>query len=73
MQICISCRLCAKKCYSNTQMSLHLKVIHRDQKTDWFEPTPPLEGDIQEVTANVQPSANLQEIEAVKDEPKENE
>ena len=72
IKICIKCRLCAKKCYSSTQMSLHLKMIHRDQKADWFKPIPPLEGDIQEVSAEVL-VANLQEIEAIKDEPEEDE
>ena len=68
MKISIKCRLCAKKCYSSTQMSLHLKMIHRDQKNEWFEPTPLLEVDIEEVTAEVL-AENLQEIEAVKDKP----
>ena len=53
-------------------MSLHLKTIHRGQKNEWFVPTPLLEGDVQEVTAEVL-AENLQEIEAVKDEPEEDE
>ena len=47
-------------------------MIDRDQTNDWFEPTPSLEGDVQEITAEVL-VANLQEIEAVKDEPGEDE
>ena len=45
-------------------------MIHWDQKADWFEPSPLLEGDMKEVTTEVL-AANLQEIEAIKDEPEE--
>ena len=72
MQICIKCRLCAKKCYSSTQMSLHLKMIHRVQKAEWFKLTPLLEGDVKKVTVEVL-AANLQEMETIKDEPEEDE
>ena len=42
-------------------MSLHLKTIHRDQEGEWFEPTPPLEGDLEEVKTEVL-AANLQDV-----------
>ena len=53
-------------------MSLHLKTIHHNQSNDWFEPMPPPEGDVQEITDAVL-VANLQEIEMVKAEPEEDE
>ena len=42
-------------------MSLHLKTIHHDQEDEWFEPTPPFEGDLEEVKTEVL-AANLQEV-----------
>ena len=53
-------------------MSLHLKMIHREQKTEWFEHTPTLEGDVKEILVEVL-AANLWEIDAVKDKPEEDE
>ena len=66
VKVCIQCCLCMKKSYSSSTISLHLKTIHYDQTNDWFEPTPALEGDVQEVTNEIL-AANLQEIEAVKE------
>ena len=62
LKLCIKCRLCPKKSYNSTQMSLHLKTIHHDQKDEWFEPTSPLEGNLEEVKTEVL-AANLQEVE----------
>ena len=53
-------------------MSLHLKTIHRDQEGEWFEPTPPLEGDLVEVKTKVL-AANLQEVEDATAEPDDDE
>ena len=47
-------------------------MIHRDQTNDWFEPKPPLEGDMKEIMDEML-AANLQEIKAMKDEPEEDE
>ena len=62
LKLCIKCRLCPKKSYSIIQMSLHLKTIHCNQEDECFEPTPPLEGDLEEVKTEVL-AANLQEVE----------
>ena len=61
LKLCIKCRLCSKKSCSSTQMSLHLKTIHHDQEGEWLKPTPPLEGNLEEVKAKVL-AANLQEV-----------
>ena len=61
LKLCIKCRLCPKKSYSSAQMSLHLKTIHCDQEGEWFKPTLPLEGDLEEVKTEVL-AANLQEV-----------
>ena len=68
LKLCIKCRLCPKKSYSSTQMSLHLKTIHRDQEGEWFEPASPLEGDLEEVKTKVL-AANLQEVKDATTEP----
>ena len=68
LKICIQCRLCNKKSYSANTMSVHLKTAHKDQSADWFEPTPPLEGDTVEVTDQIL-ADNLQEIERVTSDP----
>ena len=51
-------------------MSLHLKTAHKDQSADWFEPTPPLEGNTVEITDHIL-AENLQDIEGVTSEPTE--
>ena len=48
-------------------MSVHLKTVHHTSANEWFEPTPTLKGDITEVTSEIL-TANLQEIEEVKEE-----
>ena len=65
MKICMKCRLCSKRAFSTTTIAKHLKLIHRDQETDWFKPTPLLEGDKTKITDAVL-TANFQEIEEVK-------
>ena len=70
LKLCLKCRLCDKKSYSANTMSLHLKTAHKDQSADWFEPTPPLEGDTVEITDQIL-AKNLQEIEGVTSEPTE--
>ena len=67
LKICIKCHLCQKRSYSATTISLHLKTIHRDESAEWFEPTPPLEGDTVEVTDEIL-AENLQEVGNVKEE-----
>ena len=66
MKVCIKCRLCNKWAFSTT-ISLHLKTVHHDTKAEWFEPTPLLEGDTEEVTEQIL-IPNLQEVESVKTE-----
>ena len=51
-------------------MSIHSKTIHHDSTNEWFEPTPALKGDITEVTDEIL-TANLQEIDEVKEEQEE--
>ena len=68
--LCLKCRLCDKKSYSANTISLHLKTAHKDQSANWFEPTPPLEGDTVEITDQIL-AENLQEIEGVTSEPTE--
>ena len=63
MKVCIKCR-CNKRAFSTTTISLHLKTVHCDAKAEWFEPTPLLEGDTEEVTEEIL-TANLQEVESV--------
>ena len=70
LKLCIQCRLCEKKSYSATTMSLHLKTAHKDQSAEWFKPTPLLKGDTIEVTDQIL-AENLQEIENVSSEPAE--
>ena len=72
LKLCIKGRLCPKKSYSSTQISLHLKTIHHDQEGEWFEPTAPLEGDLAEVKTKVL-AANLQEVEDATAEPDDDE
>ena len=72
LKLCIKCRLCPKKSYSSTQMSLHLKTIHHDQEGEWFKPTSPLEGDLVEVKTEVL-AANLQEVKDATAEPDDDE
>ena len=72
LKVCIKCRLCQKKSYSSTQISLHLKTIHSSQESEWFEPTSLLEGDLEEVKTEVL-AANLQEVKDATDEPEEDE
>ena len=67
LKLCIKCRLCGKKSYSITTISVHLRAVHRDDTDKCFEPTPALEGDVTEVTDEIL-AANLQEIENVKEE-----
>ena len=67
MKVCVKCRLCDKWAFSITTISLHLKTVHHDAKAEWFEPTPPLEGNTEEVTKQIL-AANLQEVESVKTE-----
>ena len=61
LKLCIKCRLCKKKSYSSTQISLHLKTIHSNQEGEWFEPTPLLEGNLEEIKTEVL-AENLQDI-----------
>ena len=68
--MCIKCRLCNKKSFSSTTMSMHLHSAHPKSQNDWFELVPTLEGDVTEVT-DVLLAENLQEIEEVKVEPQE--
>ena len=63
--MCIKCRLCDKKSFSSTTMSMHLCSAHSKSQNDWFELVPALEGDVTEVT-DVLLAENLQEIEEVK-------
>ena len=70
LKLCLKCHLCDKKSYSANTMSLHLKTAHKDQSANWFEPTPPLEGDTVEITDQIL-TKNLQEIEGVTSEPTE--
>ena len=72
LKLCIKCRLCKKKSYSSTQISLHLKTIHSNQECGWFEPTPLLKGNLEEVKTEVL-AANLQEVKDAIDEPEEDE
>ena len=72
LKLCIKCRLCKKQSYSSTQISLHLKTIHSSQESEWFEPTPLLEGDLEEIKTEVL-AANLQEAKDAIDEPEEDE
>ena len=68
--ICIKCRLCDKKSFSSTTMSMHLRSAHPNSQNDWFKPVPALEGNVTEVT-DVLLAENLQEIEGAKTEPEE--
>ena len=68
--ICIKCRLCNRKSFSSTTMSMPLHSAHPNSQNDWFEPVPALEGDVTEVT-DVLLAENLQEIEGVKMEQEE--
>ena len=68
LKICIKCHLCSKRSYSTTAIVKHLRLIHRDQQNEWFDPTPLLEGDKIEVT-NAVLAANLQEVENIKADP----
>ena len=70
LKLCLKCRLCDNKSYSANTMSLHLKTAHEDQSADWFEPSPPLEGDTVEITDHIL-TEYLQEIEGVTSEPTE--
>ena len=70
MKICVKCRLCQKWAFSTTKISLHLKTIYRDSQAEWFEPTPLLEGDKEEVMYQVL-AANFKEIEDIKADPDE--
>ena len=72
LKLCIKCRLCKKKSYSSTQISLHLKTIHSNQESEWFEPTPLLEGDLEEIKTEVL-APNLPEVKDAIDEPEEDE
>ena len=72
LKLCIKCRLCKKKSYSSTQISLHLKTIHSSQEGEWFEPTPLLEGDLEKVKTEVL-ATNLQEVKDAIDKPEEDE
>ena len=65
--MCIKCRLCDKKSFSSTTISMHLRSAHPQNQNDWFEPVPALEGDVTEVTDSLL-AENLQEIEEVKAE-----
>ena len=53
-------------------MSLHLKTIHHDQEGEWFEPTPPLEGNLEEVKTKVLAEI-LQEVKDATAEPEDDE
>ena len=53
-------------------MSLHLKTIHRDQEGEWFDPTQPFEGNLEEVKTEVL-AANLKEVEDATAEPDDDE
>ena len=44
-----------------------MKTIHPHDKSEWFEPTPALEDNADEVSAQVL-AANLAEIDTVKEE-----
>ena len=68
LKVCVKCCLCCKRSYSTTTIAKHLKLIHRDQQNEWFDPTPLLEGDKIEVT-NAVLAANLQEVENIKADP----
>ena len=68
--LCIKCRLCDKKSFSATTMSMHLHSAHSQNQNDWFEPVPALEGDMTDVTDALL-AENLQEIKKVKEEPEE--
>lgn len=70
LKVCIQCRLCDKRTYSANTMSVHLKMAHKEQSADWFEPTPPLEGDTTEVTDRIL-AESLQEIEATAEDPQD--
>ena len=67
LKLSIKCQLCGKKSYSSPAISIHLRAVHCGDMDNWFEPTPALEGDITEVTDEIQ-AANLQEIENIKEE-----
>ena len=51
-------------------ISVHLCTVHLNDKNNWFEPVPALEGDVAEVTKEIL-AGNLQEMEAMKEEPEE--
>ena len=72
LQLCIKCRLCKKKSFSSTTMSVHLKTVHHNSANEWFKPTPSLKGDVTKVTDEIL-TANLQEIKEVKEEQEETE
>ena len=67
LKICIKCRLCQKKSYSATTISLHLKTIYKNESAEWFEPTPHLQGDTVKITDEIL-AENLQEIKNVSSE-----
>ena len=72
LKLCIKCRLCKKKSYSSSKISLHSKTIHSNQESEWFEPTPLLEGDLEEIKTEVL-ATNLQEVKDAIDKPEEDE
>ena len=63
--VCVQCRLCSRRSFHSVDIQKHLRDIHRDTESQWFESTPELEGDIVEVS-----SETLQaNIALVKQEP----
>ena len=63
--ICVQCRLCPRRSFRLVDIQKHLRDVHHDAESQWFESTPELEGDIVEVS-----SETLQaNIALVKQEP----
>ena len=50
--VCVQCRLCSRRSFRSVDIQKHLRDVHRDSENQWFEPTPQLEGDIIEVSAD---------------------
>ena len=62
--VCIKCCLCDHHSFQSVDIQRHLRDVHLNEESKWFEPITALEGDIVEVN-----EATLQsDIALVKDE-----
>ena len=46
----MKCRLCDKRSFRSVDIQKHCHIVHQDEKSEWFEPVPPLEGDVIKIT-----------------------